>query len=481
VVSAVFKTVGCTAAAAGSIPASSDINMHSVQEKHNSAYSHLPQIGKLLETPQLKKWFPLITRPFTSKIASQTISDIRLSKNAKNTSEREIIKEIEKRCAEASRRRIIKVVNATGIILHTNMGRSPIPTDVWNKAAAINTGYSNLELNLSTGKRGLRNGLIPELLSILTGAEASLVVNNNAAAVFLILSTIAKGKEVIVSRGEQVQIGGGFRIPEILKLSGSKLVEIGTTNITTLSDYKNALTENTALILLVHRSNFRIRGFTKRPSVSDIASIVPKGIVIAVDQGSGNITENIPGEIKAEHYLKNGAELVCFSGDKLFGGPQAGIITGKKDLIQKLSKNQLMRVFRPGKTIFSLLEEILIRKMNGELNGHAENILNLSIAELKQRGKKLIRGLNRRYVDLIDSLISTGGGSAPDELFPSVSVEIKTPDKPDRTLKKLRELDIPIIGTISNDRVLLNLATILPQELPIVRSAIKELLKEYVE
>jgi len=278
-----------------------------------------------------------------------------------------------------------------------------------------------------------------------------------------------------------VQIGGGFRIPEILKLSGAKLVEIGTTNVTTLSDYKNAVTENTALILLVHRSNFRIRGFTKRPSVSEIASIAPEGVVIAVDQGSGNISENIPGEIKAEHYLKNGAGLVCFSGDKLFGGPQAGIIAGKKDLIQELSRNQLMRIFRPGKTIFSLLEEILIRKMNRELNGHAENILNLPIAELKQRGRKLIRGLDRRYVVLTDSSISTGGGSAPDELFPSVSVEIKSADKPDRTLKKLRELDIPIIGTISNNRVLLNLATILPQELPIVRSAIKELLKEYVE
>ena len=455
--------------------------MQSGSETNNNSFSHLPQIGKLLETQQLKKWFPLITRQLTSKIASETVSDIRSGRYKKIPDEPQIIKEIEKRCAATVRRRIIKVVNATGIILHTNMGRSPISPDIWNKVSAINTGYSNLELDLHTGKRGLRNGLIPELLSILTGAEASLVVNNNAAAVFLILSTIAKGKEVIVSRGEQVQIGGGFRIPEILKLSGAKLIEVGTTNITTLSDYENAVTENTALILLVHRSNFRIRGFTGRPSVSEIASVTPKGVVIAVDQGSGNITENIPGEIRAGNYLKSGAGLICFSGDKLFGGPQAGIIAGKKDLIYELSKNQLMRVFRPGKTIFSLLEEILVRKMNGELKGHAENILKLPLEELKKRGKKIISGLNRKYISLTDSLISTGGGSAPDEVFPSVSVEINIPDKPDKTLTMLRGLGIPIIGTISNDRVLLNLATILPNELKYVRSALAELLKEYTE
>ncbi|NOY08706.1 MAG: L-seryl-tRNA(Sec) selenium transferase [Spirochaetes bacterium] len=442
-------------------------------------FSHLPQIGKLLEDQRLKKWFPLITRQLTAGIASGILQKIRLTENTSVPDRDAIIKEIERKCRNTSRKRIIKLINATGIILHTNMGRTPIPSDVWNTVSDINTGYSNLELDLHAGKRGMRNGLIPELLSILTGAEASLIVNNNAAAVFLILSAFAKGREVIVSRGEQVQIGGGFRIPEILSLSGAKLVEVGTTNITKLSDYKHAITENTAMVLMVHRSNFSIQGFTENPSVSDITSVIPEHIILAVDQGSGNTTEDIPGEKKAGLYIKSGADIVCFSGDKLFGGPQAGIITGKKNLIEQLSANQLMRVFRPGKTIFSLMEEYLIRKINGNLTGHAETILNLPVKELKKRGNRILRGLDRRYAKLTDSFISTGGGSAPGETFPSVSLAILLPAKPERILARLRNLETPIIGTISKDRVLLNLATINPGELSYVGVSLKQIMEEY--
>ncbi len=442
-------------------------------------FSHLPQIGKLLEDPHLKKWFPLITRQLTAVIASDTLQKVRLADNTSIPGRDTMIKEIERKCRNTSRRRIIKLINATGIILHTNMGRTPIPSDVWNKVSDINTGYSNLELDLATGKRGRRNGLIPELLSILTGSEASLIVNNNAAAVFLILSAFAKGREVIVSRGEQVQIGGGFRIPEILSLSGAKLVEVGTTNITKLSDYKRAITENTAMILMVHRSNFSIQGFTENPSVSDIASIIPGNVILVVDQGSGNTTEDIQGEKKAGLYIKNGADIVCFSGDKLFGGPQAGIITGKKNLIEQLSDSQLMRVFRPGKTIFSLMEEYLIQKINGKLTGHAETILNLPVKELKRRGNKILKGLDRRYAKLVDSFISTGGGSAPGETFPSVSLALLLPGKPEKILARLRNLETPIIGTISKDRVLLNLATINPDELTYVGVSLKQIMDEY--
>lgn len=222
------------------------------------------------------------------------------------------------------------MLNGTGVILHTNMGRSPLFPEAWDAVRDLNTRYSNLELELQTGKRGVRSGLIPELLRILTGSEAALVVNNNAAAVLLTLSALAKDREVIVSRGQQIQIGGGFRIPEILALSGARLVEVGTTNITTPSDYLSALTERTAFVLVVHTSNFRIRGFASHPSVKVLADQLPPTVGLVVDQGSGVTTERIPGETCVRRYLEDGAHLVCFSADKVLGGPQAGIVLGRQ-------------------------------------------------------------------------------------------------------------------------------------------------------
>ena len=352
------------------------------------------------------------------------------------------------------------------------MGRSPINRDIWLAAESINCGYSNLELDLSTGKRGKRKGLIPALLSSLTTAEDALVVNNNAAAVYLILSTFATGREVIVSRGEQVQIGGGFRVPEILKATGAELIEVGTTNITKLEDYAEAINGQTSMILSVHRSNFAIRGFEETPSIRELSTLKREQVILCVDQGSGVINERISGEISVRNHLSQGADLVCFSGDKIFGGPQAGLIVGRKDLIAQLERHPLMRVFRPGKTIYSLLELTLISYLNGGM-GTLSSKLMQSIEDLKRKGEAILKGLDRNRFSLQESTYTSGGGSAPDETFPSFALVIESTLSPHKILTKLREASPPIIATIHAEHVYLNVASLEYEDIPHITAVLQ--------
>jgi len=440
--------------------------------------SALPQIETLLQDPQVAIFIERLSRPVVAGIARSTIESIRrsvLKEDAAVPQPAAIVEQLLTACRSTVRDRLQKVVNATGIIIHTNMGRAPIIREVWDEAEEINCGYSNLELDIEKGKRGKRKGLIPALLSALIGTEDALIVNNNAAAVFLMLSAFAGGKEVIVSRGEQVQIGGGFRIPEILDLSGAKLVEIGTTNISTLDDYRGAFSGETAMILSVHRSNFALRGFTASPSIRELAKIKPEGVLLCVDQGSGVLEESLPGETSVRTHLKDGADLVSFSADKVLGGPQAGIIVGSRNLIAVLERHPLMRVFRPGKTIYSLLEATLVRRLNGDCTAVAR-ALTVSMKELKTRGRKILQGVDRQKAFVAESTFTTGGGSSPDESFPSLSVVIRTASPPAQVLSILREADPPIIGTISDDRVQLNLATIQDSEIPHVRAQLHNIL-----
>jgi len=477
VVSAVFKTVGrLEKATAGSIPASSETLK--MKKSSQSSLSQLPQIERLLEADELKYWFPRLSRPLVARLAAETIEEARERIQAGEAfpGAGAIVRAVLKRCRETAKRRIHHLINATGVMLHTNLGRAPISRTAWRSAEAVNTGFSNLEFDLQTGKRGKRKGIIPDLLSLLVGSEGALMVNNNAAGVFLILSALAKGKEVIVSRGEQVQIGGGFRIPEILAQSGARMVEVGTTNITRLEDYTAALGADTAMVLMVHSSNFRIRGFTARPSIRELASSLPEDVLLIVDQGSGTTTERIPGEQSVRYYLNSGAHLVSFSGDKV----QAGFIVGKEELIQTLARHPLNRVFRPGKTIFSLMEEALIARLNRTVPPPVEAVLNLSMEELQERGKillsDLLSDLPSGRARLVDSAVTTGGGSAPDERFPSLSVELESAESPQTLLAALRELDPPIIGIIVDGKVQLNLATLPAEELQTVKEALNRLL-----
>ncbi len=236
----------------------------------NELYRAIPQVEKILEDPNVARWFPVLSRPLTARVVSEALDGVRAGIRDAGTrpDAGAVLAAVDAGCARTAGRRLRRVVNATGVILHTNLGRAPLPRTVWESAAAVNTGYSTLEMDIETGRRGRRGGIVPDLLRVLTGCEDALVVNNNAAAVLLGLSALAAGREVIVSRGEQVQIGGGFRIPEILALSGARMVEVGTTNITTAEDYARALGPDTAMVLKVHSSNFRIRGFAETPGTA---------------------------------------------------------------------------------------------------------------------------------------------------------------------------------------------------------------------
>jgi len=447
--------------------------------------SRLPQIERLLARPELERWIRLLSRPLVARLAAETVAAFRQSLRGEAAPrpslpaspdgvEQAVLQELETVCRRMARRRITRVVNATGVVLHTNLGRSPLAAEVWAAAEPLNTGYANLEFDLDTGKRGRRNGLVGELISLATGAEAALVVNNGAAALYLILACLARRREVLVSRGEQVQIGGGFRIPEILTLSGARLVEVGTTNVTTIEDYTEAVTLQTALVLRVHSSNFRIRGFTEKPPLDKLALALPKDVLLVVDQGSGALTTGIKGEERADLHIRQGAHLVCFSADKLLGGPQAGLIAGRRDLIAALARHPLYRVFRPGKTVVSLLEETLVRRLNGGLDSPAEQALAVPVEELQRRGRRLLRGLDPAQVRLVPAKAATGGGSSPDEEYPALALELA--GEPQARLESLRAWETPIIGTIADGKTLLNLATVLPKEIPVLRAALEALL-----
>lgn len=412
------------------------------------------------------------------RIAAETVGTYRnLMKDGEDApTAEEVVERVHDRCTIAYRGRLRPVINATGIVLHTNLGRSPLAADVWERVQAANTAYSNLELDLGTGKRGMRRGLVPDLVSLLVGSESALLVNNCAAAVYLMLAALTAGREVIVSRGEQIQIGGGFRIPDILRLSGARLVEVGTTNVTTTADYTGAVTSDTAMALLVHNSNFRIQGFTDRPQPRDVVHSVPSEVIVAVDQGSGTTTESIPEETQVRHYLKSGVNLVCFSGDKILGGPQAGLVVGRRDLIQQMEKHPLARIVRPGKTIRSLMEEHLVHKLNGGTQSLVESVLSADLSELRRRARAIKRGMGSGVLGVVTSSAAIGGGSAPGETFPSLSVEIRSDREPDELLSAFRNWDPPIIGTISGHRAQLNLCTIRPDEIKKVAAATRAIL-----
>ena len=439
----------------------------------------LPQVEQLLQEPFLAPYIRRLSRPLVTDAIRKTLGKIRQRQNfrTEGITREDLVSCLESACQFLLSQRHARVINGTGTVVHTNLGRSPIDPALWESVADVNTGYCNLEIKLSDGKRGQRKGIVSQLIGSLTGAEDALVVNNNAASVYLLLNELARGKEVIVSRGEQIQIGGGFRIPDILALAGAKLIEVGTTNITTADDYLNAVTENTAMILMVHCSNFVVRGFTESPDIKDVSRRLPEHVILAVDQGSGLSTERFAAnENPSSHYLRAGADLVCFSGDKILGGPQSGIICGKKDLIKQLEKNPMMRAFRPGRMVYSILEELLVRKLNRtpEGQGVAEKAAT-GHQQIQQRAEQLAAALGDK-VKLLPSQMLVGGGTLPDEFFPSWSLELQIDKPAEKIMADLRTMPLPVIGIIRNDRVQLNMAGILPREVPVLTEQLRSYL-----
>ncbi len=365
------------------------------------------------------------------------------------------------------------VINGTGTILHTNLGRAPISQEHMAKLSNIVTGYSNLEYNLEAGKRGERYSHFEELLCRLTGAEAAMAVNNNAAAVMLILSSMAKGGEVVVSRGELVEIGGKFRIPDVMEQSGATLVEVGTTNKTHYSDYEDAITEDTKALLKVHTSNYRIVGFTDTVTIADLAPLAKeRELPLIEDLGSGVLVDlskyGLTYEPTVQDSIKSGADVVCFSGDKLLGGPQAGIIIGKKKYIDMMKKNQLTRALRIDKFTATALELVLQEYLSEEKaiqNIPVLRMIHETKEEVTARARSLKNMLNRAGLDadfgLEECESQIGGGSLPLERIPSMAVTVKPHNiSVPKLEEEMRHLEVPIIPRTANDTIYLDVRTI---------------------
>ena len=377
------------------------------------------------------------------------------------------------------------VINATGVIIHTNIGRAPVSRSFAEKALRVASGYSNLEFDLHRGKRGHRDQLFEQRMIRLLGCEAATVCNNNAAALLLILNTLALGKKVLVSRGELVEIGGSFRIPEILKRSGALLHEVGTTNKTRLSDFENALDADTGLILAVHPSNYQIVGFTQSPVLAELAQLASRAeIPLAHDVGSGLLSDSsqpiLQTEPSVKASLEQGVDLVCFSGDKLLGGPQAGLIAGKAELLGQLRRNPLMRALRIGKTTYALLEQTLIAYEN---NRAAEQIpvrrmIATSASEIRSRAERVLNTLVDTDLEIriegAESLV--GGGSTPGQAISTAVLSLDSARFSTNQLEeRLRAHQPPILARIDNDRLLIDLRTVLEGEEEEIVAALRTL------
>ncbi len=379
---------------------------------------------------------------------------------------------------------LIRVINASGVILHTNLGRAPLSKAALQAMQVVSQGYSNLELDLETGKRGTRLVHAEALLKRLTGAEAAMVVNNNAAAVLLVMAALANRRRVVISRSQLVEIGGGFRLPDVMKQSGAKLVEVGTTNKVRLSDYEEALEEPAALILHAHRSNFKMIGFTEEPGLNDLANLAhSRGILCMDDLGSGALLDTtrygLAHEPTVQESLSAGMDLVCFSGDKLLGGPQAGVIIGKAGMITKIKKHPLARAIRADKLCLAALHATLLHYLKDEAGSAIPiwRMLALTPEQLHLTAEAWRVKLGQGEVIPGESTI--GGGSLPGENLPTFLLALDV-NSPDKFLEALRRSPIPILARTENDRILLDPRTVLPEEQASLMAGLKKALREFV-
>ena len=397
-------------------------------------------------------------------------------------------------CKTISKPSLKKVLNATGILIHTNMGRAPLGRKILEEAYDTLAGYCNLELNLETGSRGSRNVHPSTILSYITGAEEALVVNNNAAALVLALTTLAKDREVIVSRGELIEIGGSFRIPDILAASGAKMIDVGTTNKTRLSDYENALTDNTAILFKAHKSNFSVSGFTEEVALADLVKLGKKrGVIVLYDLGSGLLTKPpllpLGSEPDVKSSLATGVDLVTFSGDKLLGGPQAGIICGRSDLVKKLSKAPLMRALRVCKLTLATLTGVARcfldeKEMLESLPLFA--MLNMTPEQLHLKAQRFNEALKNHGINatITETTGRAGGGTLPDLEIKSYGVVItssedsqqKRSDFASYLFHELLAIDKPILAILKQGELVFDVLTIEDEEFTHIASALEQMI-----
>ena len=362
------------------------------------------------------------------------------------------------------------VINATGVVVHTNLGRAPLAPAALQRVQAVAAGYCNLEYDLEHGGRGSRSVHASSLLAAITGAEAAVVVNNNAAATMLILAALGAGREVVISRGELVEIGGGFRVPDVMAQSGAVLREVGTTNRTRIADYRAAVGSRTAMLLRVHPSNFRIEGFTERPSLPEmVLAARDANVPLVEDLGSGCLDDAFPWEPTVQQSIRAGVDLVCFSADKMLGGPQAGVIVGRAALVQQCQRHPLMRALRVDKLTLAALEGTLIEYRAGRAHTTVPVVRMLvePVEHVEARAQHVVEQLHGAAwrVALMSGTSAAGGGSAPGVEIPTILVALQHATlSPDALGARLRQGDPPLIARIENDCVVLDLRTVLPED-----------------
>ncbi len=451
--------------------------------------SQLPQVNECLTSSHGQRWLSSYCRKIVIRSIREVIELKRkeiLEGSTPDVTIDAISGDIEKAIKKHSAYKLRPLINATGVVIHTNLGRAILSDKAIENVVATAGSYSNLEYEISSGKRGKRYSHIKDIIKELTGAEDAIVVNNNAAAVLICLDTFAKNKEVIVSRGELVEIGGSFRIPQVMKSSGAILREVGTTNKTHVFDYEDAVCGNTGLLLKVHQSNYKVIGFTEEVTIEKLVKLGKEfKIPVMADLGSGCMVSlekyGVFGEPTVQEVIKAGADLVTFSGDKLLGGPQAGIILGKEKLIQKIQKNPMLRAVRIDKMTFAALEATLMQYLDEEKavkNIPTLRMLTGSQESIKKRAKKILSSLkksihNHALLEILPEQSRAGGGSLPETDFPTFVLSIKPKHISINTLeKKLRLGNPPLITRIKEEVLLIDARTVLDREIKVLVNCI---------
>lgn len=443
----------------------------------------IPSVDRLLDSPEIEPLITTSSRIFVTGIIRGVLHSYRREikiNSVQYLGKQDLIRNLYSRILREFQRKTLpslrRVINATGIILHTNLGRAPLSMEAVRRMKEVSLGYSNLEFDLKEGRRGKRDLHVEPLLGQILKCERALVVNNNAAAVFLILNSLAPGQEVLISRGELVEIGDSFRIPDILNKSGALLREVGTTNCTHLEDYTRAITSQTRMVLRVHPSNFRIQGFSTKPPLPALADLARKHQLLLIeDLGSGCLADleflGIRDEPPAHSSLSAGADLICFSGDKLLGGPQAGIIAGRQDLVEQIRRNPLFRAFRLDRFRLAALEATL---QAYDTCREKEEIpilrmLTWTPAQIEHRARTLMALADPEphffEFDIVEGQSMLGGGSTPEQGIPTRLLALRSSALTANEIeKRLRQATPPVIGRIENSQILLDLRTVFPEE-----------------
>jgi L-seryl-tRNA(Ser) seleniumtransferase len=430
----------------------------------------LPSIDHLLKIEQVLDWVSRFGRPLTLDALRLTLEEVRAAyaKGQPIPGETDLLVQARRHLEDWTAPTLQAVINASGVILHTNLGRAPLSAEAMQAAQGVAMGYSTLEYDLHKGKRGSRLVHAEALLRRLTGAEAAVVVNNNAAAVMLALSALARRRAVVIARSQLVEIGGGFRVPDVMKQSGARLLEVGTTNRIHVSDYRDALEQKPALFLRAHRSNFRIVGFTGEPALDEIAGVAhAAGIPLVDDLGSGALLDTarygLGHEPTVQESLAAGADLVCFSGDKLLGGPQAGIIIGRAALVKKLKRHPLARAFRADKLCLAALTATLLHYLKDEAEHKIPiwRMIAASLSQVQTRAEAWHQAMG--VGEIVSGESTVGGGSLPGETLPTCLLALPA-RSPDRLAGRLRQAQPPVIARVQDDRLVLDPRSVLPEQ-----------------